>query len=50
MKYQQSIKFQSAEAFYDAVYAFTVKGLTFEAFDPEATTDGTYLIVLTGGY
>jgi hypothetical protein len=50
MKYSQSIKFQSAEAFYEAIYAFTVKGLTFEAYDPESTTGGTYLIVLTGGY
>jgi hypothetical protein len=50
MKYQQSIKFQNAEAFYEAVYAFTVKGLTFEAYDPESNMNGCYLIVLTGGY
>jgi hypothetical protein len=50
MKHQQSIKFESAEAFYDAIYNFTVKGLTFEAYDSHASMCGLYLIVLTGGY
>jgi len=50
MKYQQSIKFETADKFYDAIYALTTKGLTFEAYDVDASTCGTYLIVLTGGY
>jgi hypothetical protein len=50
MKYQQSIKFENAERFYDAIYNLTVKGLTFEAYGPDACMDGCYLIVLTGGY
>jgi hypothetical protein len=50
MKHQQSIKFETPEKFYDAIYALTVKGLTFEAYDADASMCGTYLIVLTGGY
>mgnify|MGYP001817336789 CR=1 FL=1 len=50
MKHQQSIKFETAEKFYEAIAALVEKGLTFEAYDADASMCGTYLIVLTGGY